>query len=203
MATTNTTTLVALQASDMSEKLQSHRISLPLLRQTLISYQANLQRSTANTKTRGEVSGGGKKPWRQKGTGRARVGSSRNPVWRTGGIVFGPTTEKNYSQKITKTAKLRTLADAIKLKVKAGNAHTLNISETFSKTKQAALALGEIATGYKLLVVVPEMSWAKGFINLPNTTVFTVEQLTAANVSRVKNIVFVGNTWEATLTKFA
>ncbi|MEZ4210235.1 MAG: 50S ribosomal protein L4 [Patescibacteria group bacterium] len=202
MATTNTTTLVALQATDMSEKLQSHRISLPLLRQTILSYQANLQRPTANTKTRGEVRGGGKKPWRQKGTGRARVGSSRNPIWRTGGIVFGPTTEKNFSQKITKTAKLRTLADAIKLKVKAGNAHTLNISEPIAKTKQAAVALGEIATGYKLLVVVPEMSWAKGFINLPNTTAFTVEQLTAANVSRVKNIVFLGNTWETTLTKF-
>lgn len=72
----------------------------------------------ANTKRRDEVSGGGRKPWRQKGTGRARVGSIRNPVWRGGGIVFGPTKERNYKGKITKQEKRKALFMALSSKVK-------------------------------------------------------------------------------------
>src|SRR5690606_37688451 len=87
-----------------------------LLKLAYTAYLANGRDNLAVTKTRGLVSGGGKKPWRQKGTGRARFGSSRNPIWRGGGIAFGPTGEENYSVKVNVTAKRQALRQALSLK---------------------------------------------------------------------------------------
>src|SRR5579859_3788007 len=76
-----------------------------LLQQAYLAYMANGRQNLAVVKTRGLVSGGGKKPWKQKGTGRARFGSSRNPIWRGGGIVFGPTGLENYSHSLSTQSK--------------------------------------------------------------------------------------------------
>src|ERR1700746_1524972 len=86
-----------------------------LLKEAYVAYLANGRDNLAVTKTRGLVSGGGKKPWRQKGTGRARFGSSRNPIWRGGGIAFGPTGNENYSRKISVSAKKQALRQALSL----------------------------------------------------------------------------------------
>ena len=83
-----------------------------LLYQSLLMYRANQRKPIASTKTRAEVRGGGKKPWRQKGTGRARVGSSRNPIWRGGGVAFGPK-YKDYSTHIPKQMKKKALVSAL------------------------------------------------------------------------------------------
>ena len=80
-------------------------------------YQANSRQATAKTKKRDEVSGGGKKPWRQKGTGRARQGSTRSPQWRHGGIVFGPTGEQNYKIKMNKKVRDLALKSALTVKL--------------------------------------------------------------------------------------
>lgn len=90
-----------------------------LLHQVVVSQQTNRRQVLANTKGRGEVSGGGRKPWRQKGTGRARVGSIRSPLWRGGGIAFGPTKERIFSKKINQ--KMRRLALFMVLSAKAKN----------------------------------------------------------------------------------
>lgn len=194
--------LVAIATTDLGEKLSAHRISLAHLRQIIVSYQANLRRATADTKKRGEVSGGGRKPWRQKGTGRARVGSSRTPLWRGGGIVFGPTTERNYTQSISKTAKLRALADAVILKVKSGNAHTVDIVEGVTKTREASRILSSLGYSRKTLVVVPEFSLGKAFANVAGVRIIIPSQLTAGNVSAFHTVVFVNGAWETVKNKF-
>jgi large subunit ribosomal protein L4 len=86
-----------------------------LLKLAYDSYLASSRLATATTKQRGEVSGGGKKPWRQKGTGRARFGSSRNPIWRGGGVVFGPRGNENYTKKLTTTSKRVAVKQALTL----------------------------------------------------------------------------------------
>jgi len=87
---------------DLSEKIFGVAINEGLVHQALIAQLANARRAIADTKDRGEVRGGGRKPWRQKGTGRARAGSSRSPLWIGGGVTFGPTSDRNFSQKINK-----------------------------------------------------------------------------------------------------
>ena len=77
-----------------------------LVHQVVIGMQANTRTGLANAKMRGEVSGGGKKPWRQKGTGRARHGSTRSPIWKGGGVSHGPRSDKNYDQKINKKTRV-------------------------------------------------------------------------------------------------
>lgn len=180
-----------------------HRISLSLLRQVILGYQANMRHANANTKKRGEVSGGGRKPWRQKGTGRARVGSSRTPVWRGGGIVFGPTSERNYSQTITKTASKKALKDALILKVRENGAHTMNMTETLTKTKEVKKNFPEIYTARGILLIVPDKSTVAAFRNLENVGVLTPQELTALHVATAHKIVFVGDTWNEIKTKLS
>ena len=90
-----------------------------LLKLAYDAYLSNSRLASATTKTRGEVRGGGKKPWKQKGTGRARFGSSRNPIWRGGGIVFGPRGNENYSKKLTTQSKRIAVKQALTLASKA------------------------------------------------------------------------------------
>jgi large subunit ribosomal protein L4 len=91
-----------------------------LVHQVVTGMQANARTPVAHTKTRGEVRGGGKKPWRQKGTGRARHGSTRSPIWVGGGVAHGPRNEKDYSQKINKKMKVKALYTALSEKFRAG-----------------------------------------------------------------------------------
>ena len=91
-------------------------VNRKLLHQVITSYLANKRQGTASTKTRGEVSGGGKKPWKQKGTGRARVGSNRSPIWRGGGTVFGPKM-RDYSVRIPKKMKVEALKSSLNAKL--------------------------------------------------------------------------------------
>lgn len=94
-----------VETTDLPDQMFKTDWNADLVHQSLMVYLANNRRHLAHTKTRGEVSGGGKKPWRQKGTGRARHGSIRSPIWRGGGITFGPRTEKKFSRKINKKMK--------------------------------------------------------------------------------------------------
>lgn len=109
-----------------------------LLKLAYTAYLANGRGNYAKTLKRGEVSGGGKKPWRQKGTGRARFGSSRNPIWRKGGVAFGPTGNENYSKTISVNAKRVALRQALTLANKAKAVTIVDDVKTSGKTAEVA-----------------------------------------------------------------
>jgi len=113
-----------------------------LLKLAYTAYLANGRDNLASVKTRGLVRGGGKKPWRQKGTGRARFGSSRNPIWRGGGIVFGPTGLENYTKKVSVNAKRQALRQALSLAASEGR---IRVVEAFASKE------GKVADTIKLL----------------------------------------------------
>lgn len=126
-----------------------------LLKQAYTAYLANGRTNNARVLRRGEVRGGGRKPWRQKGTGRARFGSIRNPIWRGGGITFGPTGQENYHYKLNTTARRQALRQALSL---AARADKLNIVESFEfkggKVKPTLELLDKIGAKRNVLIVV-------------------------------------------------
>ncbi len=127
-----------------------------LLKTAYDAYLANSRSSHAKTLKRGEVRGGGKKPWKQKGTGRARFGSTRNPIWRHGGVAFGRTGEENFTKKISKSAKKIAVRQALSLK-NAENAVIIQGIATTGKTKEIAKALKNLKLDDKrVLMVVSE-----------------------------------------------
>lgn len=118
-----------------------------LVHQVVTGMQANARTPVAHVKTRGEVRGGGKKPWRQKGTGRARHGSSRSPIWSGGGITHGPRNDKDYSQKINKKMKAKALYTVLSEKLRKGQLifiEELSLSDI--KTKDANIILKDLST---------------------------------------------------------
>jgi large subunit ribosomal protein L4 len=152
------------------------RVNVPLMHQVVVAGAAAARRGTHKTKTRGEVSGGGKKPWRQKGTGRARQGSTRAPQWTGGGVVHGPQ-PRDHSMRVNKKMKRGALRSAL---TDALQSNKLVVIDDFGltepKTKEAALLLERLdATTGKILVVVPsptnDGAVEKSFRNIEGTRV--------------------------------
>lgn len=118
-----------------------------LIYQVVTAMQANARTPIAHTKTRGDVRGGGRKPWKQKGTGRARHGSRRSPIWRGGGIALGPRNEKSYERKINKKMRARALAVTLSQKFSEGRILFVDsLSFTAPKTKEAKASLASLAS---------------------------------------------------------
>lgn len=124
--------------------LEDYEVRHTLLAEVLRSEAMNLRSGNAHTKMRGEVSGGGKKPWKQKGTGRARHGSSRSPIWVGGGVTFGPRSDRNWHCKINKTARLSALKSLIKDRLVDDSIYQLD-NLGIDKTKEAILKIDELA----------------------------------------------------------
>ncbi|WP_027063389.1 50S ribosomal protein L4 [Mesoplasma seiffertii] len=114
---------------------------------TVVSQQAALRQGTKKTKTRAEVSGGGRKPWKQKGTGRARQGSIRAPQWRGGGVAFGPTPDINYKKSVNKKVKALAFRSALSLKAKESN---LVIVDKFDFSKPSTKEMLEVMKNLKI-----------------------------------------------------
>ncbi len=130
-----------------------------LLKQAYIATLANKRSAAAKTKKRGEVRGGGIKPWAQKGTGRARVGSSRSPIWRSGGITFGPTGDQNYKHYLTPTSKRLAVRQALSLASDSNKVIVISDFESKEgKVSEAAKLLIKIGAEGNVLLVVPEKS---------------------------------------------
>jgi large subunit ribosomal protein L4 len=172
----------------LDESVFGARFSGALVHQSVRAEQAARRRGTAATKTRGKVSGGGAKPWRQKGTGRARAGSSRSPVWTGGGTVFGPQ-PRSYTFKVNRKEQRAALRSALSLHAERGSIAVLDASAfTAPKTSQAhgLLEDWEIPTGQvspTLVVLAPdESSAALSFRNLKRVAVLTAENVGVADL---------------------
>jgi large subunit ribosomal protein L4 len=128
-----------------------------LVRQAYDTYLANGRDNLAVVKTRGLVSGGGKKPWKQKGTGRARFGSSRNPIWRGGGIVFGPTGLENYTKKLPTSSKRLATRQALSLAAAADKIVVIEkLASKEGKTSELAKFLAKVGAKRNILVAVTD-----------------------------------------------
>lgn len=173
-----------------------------LVHQVVVSQQANARRGTAHAKNRGEVSGGGKKPWKQKGTGRARHGSTRSPIWVGGGVTHGPRSEKRYDRKINKKMAKIALYVALSAKARDGEIVVLeDVDFPGLKTKRAnelfsALAgfesLRSITKANGALVALASEGRARGraLRNLPYVRLDEARNLNAEEVLRYKYMVF-------------
>jgi large subunit ribosomal protein L4 len=161
-----------------------------LLKLAYDAYLANVRQSSATTLTRGLVRGGGKKPWAQKGTGRARFGSSRNPIWRGGGIVFGPLGNENYSKKISTQSKRQAIRQALTLANQANKVHVLDIVTT-GKTAEVVKFLADNKFARKTLLVVetktPELLRATN--NLQDVLLVSTKYLTVFHILNADHIV--------------
>lgn len=165
-------------------------ISHELLKQAYNAYLANGRTNNARTKTRGEVSGGGKKPWKQKGTGRARFGSSRVPIWRGGGITFGPTGNENYSHKLPTESKRTAIRQALTLKTK-----NISVIEAFDskdgKVSSTVKLLDKIGAARNILLVVSvkDDMVVRATKNIPNLKVVQARYLNVYDVMNADSIV--------------
>ena len=130
-----------------------------LLKVAYTAYLSNSRQNLAVTKTRGLVRGGGKKPWKQKGTGRARFGSSRNPIWRSGGIVFGPTGNENYVKTLNTKAKRTAIRQALTLASTAGKISVIDdVVSKEGKTADLVKLLTKINANRNVLIIVEQKS---------------------------------------------
>jgi len=142
----------------------------PVMHQALVRQLANARQGTASTKTRAEVAGGGAKPWRQKGTGRARQGSTRSPQWRHGGVVFGPT-PRSYEQKMPLKMRRLALRSALSAKVAEGQVRVVeDLKLDAPKTREMETILGGLQVQASALIVLPEANPTvqKSAANLPD-----------------------------------
>ena len=151
---TKATTAVSLPKSVFSIEVTSHQ----LLKDAYLAHLANTLPNLAKTLKRGEVSGGGKKPWQQKGTGRARVGSSRSPIWRKGGVIFGPSGNENYSRKINVKAKRLAITQALTLASEAKKVIIIDDFKTTGKVSDTAKFMNKIGADRNVLLVVTELT---------------------------------------------
>ena len=167
------------------------------------AYLANSRSSHAKTLKRGEVRGGGKKPWRQKGTGRARFGSTRNPIWRHGGVAFGRTGEENFTKKISRSAKLQAVCQALSLKNKDKAVFVLEPTVKLDgKTKTAAKVLKDMKLEDKLVLAVvaektPEI--LRSTNNIPNVKLVRATYLNVFDIMNADAIVFGDAGYKATV----
>lgn len=202
-ATTYNTQGKAVGKITLPESVFGQKWNADLVHEVVHIMQSNARAGTAHTKVRGEVRGGGKKPWRQKGTGRARAGSRRSPIWRGGGITFGPRAEKNYQKKLNRNVRAKALGVALSQKLRDGEIiflDTLAFAEPKTKeAKQTLVALSGIkgketlATKRKntALIVLPARSEhaEKSFRNFGNILVEQAKDINPVELFSYKYVI--------------
>ncbi|MAZ67329.1 50S ribosomal protein L4 [bacterium] len=176
-----------------------------LVHQVVVGMQANARTPVAHTKDRSDVQGGGKKPWKQKGLGRARHGSSRSPIWRGGGVTFGPRNDKNFAKKVNRKMRAQALYSVLSKKMKDGEVLFVDsLAFAVPKTTQAKGVLDKLAEvkGFEALAskkhnaalimfAEKNVSAQKSFSNFGNVKVGETRNLNPVDALKYKHIVIV------------
>ena len=189
---------------DLPDQIFNLAMNNDLVHQIVTSLRSNKRQVIAHAKGRGEVRGGGKKPWRQKGTGRARHASIRSPIWKGGGATFGPTKERNFKKKINKKMARKALFMVLSSKAKDKQLFVLdNIILENPKTKELAIILKNLSTligkNPKALLVLPVMEdkIKRSSKNLPNFSAVEARNLNPLEVLSYKYLVLVKDSVDA------
>ena len=174
----------------LNEAIFGAKTRAHLLHQTVVMQLANRRAGSAATKTKGFVRGGGKKPWKQKGTGRARSGSIRSPIWVGGGTVFGPT-PRDYSYRMPRSARREALLSALSLKHRDGKLIVVDkLQLEAAKTKIMVQALAELKVTSALIVIAqPDPTIERSARNLPKVKVLRVEGLNVYDLLRYDHLI--------------
>lgn len=181
----------AIDKININESLFGSEINKKLLRDVIIMYEASQRRGTASTKRRSEVSGSSRKPWRQKGTGRARVGTVRSPIWRHGGIVFGPH-PRDYSYRLPKRMLRKALDSALLSKFQDKETTVVeSIKMEQPKTKEIMMLLKNIGIKRSCLIGIKNHNRTLHLSarNIPATLLLAVEDFNAYAVLKYKNLI--------------
>jgi large subunit ribosomal protein L4 len=184
------------------EEVLSYPLKEHLIYEAVVNYRANQRRGTASTKTRAEVRGGGRKPWRQKGTGRARAGSTRSPIWRSGGVTFGPK-PRDYSYKMPRKAKRNALKSALAMKYAEKQVMVLD-SLTFKepKTKEGANFLKKLKLDSVLVIDNKDnKNLFLSLRNIPKVKAVDFNQINIYDVLNHKSLVFTEKAFESLMER--
>jgi large subunit ribosomal protein L4 len=188
----NTTGQVVGQ-TELDETVWGIEPNIAVMHQYLLMQQANARLGTHDTKTRGEVSGGGRKPWRQKGTGRARQGSTRSPQWIGGGVVWGPHPRK-YTQKMPKTMRRLAIRSALSAKIRDERVTVISgLGDIEAKTKAMKTVLAALPEYRSVLIVIPEKTDAieRAAGNLENVWTILAQNLNVRDLLKYDRVVVV------------
>lgn len=175
---------------DVSDSVFAREVNTALLHEAVVMQRACERQGTAATKTKGLVRGGGKKPWRQKGTGRARAGSTRSPIWRGGGTVFGPT-PRSYAYGMPKKKSRAALACALSAKMNEGRVRVVDSLDAVGpKTKSLCEVLGHLDLNETTLIIdeTPGEGLRRAAENLPGVKVSASDRLNTYDVLRFRNL---------------
>jgi large subunit ribosomal protein L4 len=191
---------------DLPEDVFGAKVNVPLIHQVVVAQLAARRQGTHKVKTRGEVRGGGKKPYRQKGTGRARQGSTRAPQFAGGGIVHGPQ-PRDYSQKTPKKMKAAALRGALSDRATGGRVHVVSglVTGETPKTKAALESLRKITQTRSVLVVVDEgdeLTWLS-LRNAPEVHLLDAGQLNTYDVLCYDDVVFTQEAYDQVVTRLS
>ncbi|MDH2423792.1 50S ribosomal protein L4 [Sphaerisporangium sp. TRM90804] len=189
---------------DLPETVFGAKVNIPLIHQVVVAQLAARRQGTHATKTRGQVSGGGKKPYRQKGTGRARQGSTRAPQFTGGGVVHGPQ-PRDYSQRTPKKMKAAALRGALSDRAGGGRVHVVSslVDGDTPKTRAAIQALRNITKARSVLVVLDEadeMSWLS-LRNAPEVHLLDAGQLNTYDVLCYDDVVFTREAYDQVVAR--
>lgn len=187
----------AVKERDLSVQVFGVKFNADLMHQAVVAQQANARKVIAHTKDRSEVSGSGKKPWKQKGTGRARVGSVRSPIWRSGGVTFGPTKDRNFSKDINKKMKQKALLMALSSRVAEKN---LIIVDKWENLETKTKAFNKILTTFEkevikdgtkrdwLIINPNEENLSRSARNLPYIKIIKLDNINLVDLLQYRHI---------------